>query len=362
MTLDNAIIHGDAIETLRKIPAHTFDFCFADPPYFMQLEEGKKLIRAGGTEFSGCDDAWDKFSSMDAYKQWTKAWLSEVRRTLKENGAICVISGMQSIYEIGSILRELGFWVINDIIWQKSNPTPNFSGARLNNSHETIIWATKSKSSRFTFNYKTGKHLNHGKQMGSIWTLPVCTGKERLRDEKGIKIHNTQKPEALLHRIMVLFTKIGDHVLDPFGGTLTTAAAAKRTGRKFTVIEQDARYIKYGKLRLKNISPDIGDAESAVYDIKPVKVSVAEMVAAGYLKIGETFIHRNGEKAILTDKKGKLKYGKLQASMHEIAAKMMNSNAKRVNAFDYLYVKRARNKIKLSEVRDNYRKHLISEN
>ncbi|WP_406614000.1 DNA-methyltransferase [Mycoplasma corogypsi] len=153
---------------------------------------------------------------------------------------------MQSIYEIGSILRELGFWVINDIIWQKSNPTPNFSGTRLNNSHETLIWATKSKKSKFTFNYKTGKHLNNGKQMGSIWTFPVCSGNERLKDNEGKKLHNTQKPEALIHRLIVLFTKPNDLILDPFGGTMTTAAVAKRTGRNYFMIEKDAKYIEYG--------------------------------------------------------------------------------------------------------------------
>ena len=151
----NKILQGDTIQKMQELPEKSFDFCFADPPYFMQIEEGKKLFRVEGTEFDGCDDDWDKFASMDAYKEFTRKWLFEVRRLLKDNGAICVISGMQSIYEIGSILRELGYWVINDIIWKKSNPTPNFGGTRLNNSHETLIWAAKSKKSKFTFNYKT---------------------------------------------------------------------------------------------------------------------------------------------------------------------------------------------------------------
>ena len=195
---DNVIICGDTIEELKKLPSSSIDFCFADPPYFMQIDEKKKLYRVEGTEYDGCDDEWDKFPSMDAYKEWTSKWISEIYRVLKKDGTFCVISGMQSIYEIGNIMRDIGFWVINDIIWKKSNPTPNFSGSRLNNSHETMIWAAKSKKSHFTFNYKTGKFLNDGKQMGSIWTFPVCSGNERLKDDNGNKLHTTQKPEALL--------------------------------------------------------------------------------------------------------------------------------------------------------------------
>ena len=154
----------------------------------MQLDEGKKLYRVEGTEYKGVNDEWDKFKSMDEYKEFTRQWISEVKRLLKKDGLLCVISGMQSIFEIGSIIRELGYWIINDIIWQKSNPTPNFGGTRLNNSHETMILASKYKNSKFTFNYKTGKVLNNGKQMGSIWTFPVCNGNERLKDDEGKKL------------------------------------------------------------------------------------------------------------------------------------------------------------------------------
>ena len=352
----NKILRGDCIEIMKELPDESFDFCFADPPYFMQIEEGKKLYRVEGTEFDGCDDEWDKFSSMEVYKEFTKKWLKEVKRLLKKDGAICVISGMQSIFEIGSILRDLGYWVLNDIIWEKSNPTPNFGGTRLNNSHETLIWASKSKKSKFHFNYKTGKVLNGGKQMGSIWKLPVCSGNERLKDEEGNKVHNTQKPISLLHRVITLFTYPGDLILDPFGGTMTTGVVAKMTGRNYTMIERDQKYIKYGAKRLESIEPEIGDIEKAIYDIKPLKVSVAEMVEAGFFKIGEDFYLKDfKDKAELVDKNGKLKYKDEEPrSMHEVAGEMLGRKI-RVNAFDFLYVLRNNELVSINMIRNLYR-------
>ncbi|UUD37219.1 site-specific DNA-methyltransferase [Mycoplasmopsis equigenitalium] len=357
MEFKNSILNGECIEEMKKLPPKTFDFCFADPPYFMQIEEGKKLFRVEGTEFDGCDDEWDKFPSMAAYKEFTRNWLIEVKRLLKDNGTICVISGMQSVYEIGNILRELGFWIINDIIWEKSNPTPNFSGSRLNNSHETILWASKSKKSKFIFNYKTGKHLNSGKQMGSIWKFPVCNGNERLKDENNKKLHNTQKPEALLHRIITLFTNKNALILDPFGGTMTTAAVAKMTGRSFTMIERDEKYIKFGQKRIDNITPVIGAVESAEFDIKPSKAPFNKMVAAGFFVVGEKFIHKNGKVAYLNDENGSLKYNEIIDSMHEIAGLMMNS-PRRKNAFSYFFVERNNKLISIDEIRNEYRLRL----
>lgn len=291
---------------------------------------------------------------MNAYKEFTKNWLFEVRRVFKDSGTICLISGMQSIYEIGNILRELGFWVLNDIIWYKSNPTPNFQGTRLNNSHETLIWASKSKNSKFTFNYKTGKHMNNCKQMGSVWTFPVCSGGERLKDENGQKVHNTQKPENLLYRIICLFTKPGDLVLDLFAGTMTTACICKKTGRNYTMIEKDANYIKYGKERLENQKEEIGDIENAVFDIKPLKVSFEEMVKNNYFIIDEKFYNKNQDFVILIDEKGKLEYNNEILSMHVVAA-LMNKRNGRMNAFDHLYVLRNNELVSIDKIRNNYR-------
>lgn len=351
----NKILIGDTIDIMKQLPDKTFDFCFADPPYFMQVEDGKKLYRVEGGEFDGCDDAWDKFPSMGDYKEFTKNWLLEVRRLLKDDGSICVISGMQSIYEIGNILRDLGFWVINDIIWQKTNPTPNFGGTRLNNSHETLIWAAKSKKSRFSFNYKTGKYLNNGKQMGSIWSFPVCSGNERLKDNNNKKLHNTQKPEALLYRIMVLFTNKGDLILDPFGGTMTTGAVAKKTGRNYTMIERDNKYAFYGEQRLNSIVAQIGDVENAIFDVKPIHVAFKTLVSEGYFTIGEVFIHKNGKEAILADDTGKLTYDGITDSMHQIAANMMGKT-RRVNGFEFFSVLHDGKTVSISEVRDLYRR------
>ncbi|MBN4089470.1 DNA-methyltransferase [Mycoplasma enhydrae] len=354
MNIKNSIIKGDAIEELSKIPSETFDFCFSDPPYFLQIDNNKELYRVEGSKYNGCDDDWDKFSSMEEYKKWTHLWLSEVKRVLKPNGTVCVISGMQSIYEIGSILKDLGFWIINDIIWQKTNPTPNFLGTRLNNSHETIIWAAKSKKAKFTFNYKTGKFLNDGKQMGSVWKIPICSGKERLKDENNIKVHTTQKPKKLIDRIIYLFTKQGDWILDPFGGTMTTGVSAKEAGRNYTLIERELKYIKYGQKRLDETKPNIGDIQKGVYDIKPARIKIEDLVKEGYLKLNEFFIHKNGEQARLVNTKGQLEYNGNINSMHDIASAMMNRK-NRVNAYDYLFVNRNGNNVSISDIREKYR-------
>ncbi len=350
----NRILVGDTVEMMRQLPDKSFDFCFADPPYFMQLEEKKTLYRVEGNEFSGCHDRWDSFPSMEVYKEFTREWLTEVRRLLKNDGAICLISGMQSIFEIGNILRELGFWILNDIIWKKTNPTPNFGGTRLNNSHETLIWAARERKSKVTFHYKTGKYLNDGKQMGSIWTFPVCSGSERLKDHEGKKLHSTQKPEALLYRVIVLFTDRGDLILDPFGGTMTTAAIAKRTGRNYTMIEKDPMYASYGQIRINAETPAIGDVENAVFDRKPQRVRFREMVSAGYFSLGETFIHKNGECAVLADERGWLTYQGETASMHEIAARMMGK-PRRVDGFQYFFVEREGTLVSIDEIRDRCR-------
>ena len=224
----NVIINGETIHEMSKLPSESIDLIFADPPYFMQTTG--ILHRVEGTEFKGCDDDWDKFPSLENYAAFSRNWLAQCQRLLKPSGSIWVIGSMQCIYTLGAIMQELGYWFINDVIWHKTNPTPNFMGTRLNNSHETLIWAVKDKHSKFTFHYKTAKALNSeasGRQMGSVWRFPVCSGNERLKDSSGHKLHSTQMPIAMLERIIAISSNIGDTVLDPFAGTMTTAAAAK---------------------------------------------------------------------------------------------------------------------------------------
>lgn len=253
----NQILQGNSLELLKSIPDSSIDLIFADPPYWMRVDG--VLRRPEGSDFSGCDDVWDnQFSSNSDYSDFTRTWLSECKRILKPNASIWVIGSMQCIYAIGGIMQDLGFWFINDIVWHKSNPTPNFLGTRLNNAHETLLWATKSKKSRYTFHYKTAKELNSDivdfdkgkrKQLGSVWKIPVCNGTERLKSKNGEKLHSTQKPESLLYRIIAISSNLGDIVLDPFGGSMTTAAMAKRLGRNYIMCEQNDKYIKAGQIQ-----------------------------------------------------------------------------------------------------------------
>lgn len=254
----NVIINADCIEALKVLPDNSIDLIFADPPYWMRTS--KTLFRVEGTKFNGVEDEWDKFDSNDDYVQFTKKWLSECHRVLKPNGSFWVIGGMQCIYTIGGLMQDLGFWIINDVIWHKTNPTPNFKGTRLQNSHETLIWATKNQKSKYTFNYKTAKELNINvadynkgsrNQLGSVWSISVVNGSERLKDNEGLKLHSTQKPEELLYKIINISSKINDIVLDPFAGTMTTGKIAKQTGRKYIMIEQDEKYCHYGANRIE---------------------------------------------------------------------------------------------------------------
>lgn len=361
----NIVINGDCIIELKKMPSNSIDLIFADPPYWMRTEGN--LLRVEGTEFNGCDDEWDKFNSLEEYEIFTKKWLLECYRVLKPNGSIWVIGGMQCIYSIGAIMQQLGYWILNDIIWHKTNPTPNFKGTRLNNSHETLIWATKSKKSKYTFNYKTAKELNKEnvseieykngirKQMGSIWRFPVCAGNERLKKENGEKLHSTQKPLELLKRIIAISSKKEDIVLDPFGGTMTTGAAAKILGRKYILIEKEKEYCYYGEKRLNNTLYEDSDIANSTFDIKPKKVSMTEMIEKNYFIVGEKFYFKKGDAIAELVENGKLLYNNQIIDMHSCAAQARGVKATRVNGFDYWYVIRNNERVSISYIREKYR-------
>lgn len=365
----NRIICGDCIEEMKKLPDQCVDLIFADPPYWLRVDG--VLHRVNGNQYDGCDDEWDQFSSIDDYKNFTREWLFQCKRILKKNGSIWVIGGMQCIYTIGSIMQELGFWFINDVIWFKKNPTPNFMGTRLNNSHETLIWAIKDSKVSYTFNYKTAKELNTDtvsekdyakgirKQLGSVWKISLCQGVERLKDKNGNKLHSTQKPEALLYRIIAINSKINDIVFDPFGGTMTTAVMAKRMGRQYLTIERDKNYCQYGQKRLENTNVIIGNIEKAIYDTKPPRVTFEEMINNGYFTAGEKMYFQGKPYYYLT-KEGKLFRESVENTIdiHSGIAKVKKSNAKRLNGWDYWEVERDGHLVLIDTIRKKYLKEV----
>ncbi|GJL89398.1 MAG: methyltransferase [Minwuia thermotolerans] len=247
----NRIIQGDCVQIMEGLPAGSVDMIFADPPYNLQLKG--ELRRPDESLVDAVDDAWDQFSSLDAYDAFTRAWLQAAHRALKDTGTLWVIGSYHNIYRIGAILQDLGFWILNDVVWRKSNPMPNFRGRRLTNAHETMIWCAKGEKNKgYTFNYEALKVLNDDVQMRSDWLLPICSGNERLKED-GQKAHSTQKPESLLHRILVTATRDNDIVLDPFFGTGTTGAVAKRLGRRFIGIDREEKYCRLAQNRIGRI-------------------------------------------------------------------------------------------------------------
>jgi modification methylase len=249
----DTIIEGDCIAAMEQIPDKSVDMIFADPPYNLQLQGD--LFRPEGGRVDAVDDDWDKFDSLAVYDDFTRHWLAEARRILKDDGTIWVIGSYHNIYRVGSLLQDADFWILNDIVWRKANPMPNFRGTRFTNAHETLIWCAKDGRAKYTFNYRAMKALNDDLQMRSDWMLPICSGSERVKDDAGDKAHPTQKPEALLYRILLACTKPGDVVLDPFFGTGTTGAVARRLGRRWIGIEREKKYVKVARERIDATLP-----------------------------------------------------------------------------------------------------------
>ena len=245
------ILPGDCVETLDSLPEKSIDLIFADPPYNLQLSQD--LWRPNLTKVDAVDEAWDQFSSFQEYDLFTRRWLSACRRVLKDTGTIWVIGSYHNIYRVGGMLQDLDFWILNDVVWVKTNPMPNFRGVRFTNAHETLIWAQKDKQARYTFNYQDMKALNDGLQMRSDWLLPLCTGTERVKFN-GQKVHPTQKPESLLYRVILSSSNPGDIVLDPFFGTGTTGAVAKKLHRHWIGIERDEEYVRVAAERINGFS------------------------------------------------------------------------------------------------------------
>ena len=278
------ILQGDCIAQMRALPAKSVDMIFADPPYNLQL--GGELFRPDGSHVDAVTDDWDKFDSLKHYDAFTRAWLAEAHRILKDDGTIWVIGSYHNIYRVGAAVQDLGFWILNDIVWRKANPMPNFRGTRFTNAHETLIWASKGEKARYTFNYRSMKTLNDELQMRSDWEFPICGGGERLKKD-GVKVHPTQKPEALLYRVLLACTKPGDVVLDPFFGTGTTGAVAKRLGRSWIGIEREDAYIAAAGERIAAALPLDESAVATMQSPRSQpKVAFGVLVENSYLPAG----------------------------------------------------------------------------
>ncbi len=321
----NKIIKGDSLEELKKIPRETFDLIFADPPYNLQLKS--ELTRPDRSKVNAVNDKWDQFENFKKYDDFTYEWLSECKRILKKDGAIWVIGSYHNIFRVGTAIQNLGFWILNDVIWNKNNPMPNFRGTRFTNAHETLIWASKSEKSKYTFNYQSLKCLNDDLQMRSNWNLPICNGSERLKKD-GKKIHSTQKPEALLHRILLATSNKNDLILDPFLGSGTTATVAKKLGRNYFGIEKEKNYFKAAEQRIKATKPIKDDLLDTLKNnrSKP-RIPFGSLVELGIIKPG-TNIFDNKKKItarIMAD--GSIKHNQAEGSIHKVAATILGAES-----------------------------------
>ncbi len=357
MLKKNTILLGDSLEIMKTIPSKSVDLIFADPPYNLQLKD--TLYRPDQTTVEAVTQDWDKFNTYKEYDNFTEQWLKESKRILKKGGALWVIGSYHNILRVGTSIQNHGFWILNDIIWHKTNPMPNFRGTRFTNAHETLLWCTTSREAKYTFNYQNLKELNDGKQMRSDWYIPICSGKERLRENNNQRSHPTQKPEALMYRIILSSTNKGDIILDPFLGSGTTAVVTKKLQRNFIGIEQDKEYVSLAKKRLKQtkvLNDEVVKMKKSRKDLP--KVPFGELVEQGIIPPG----------AVLTDKKekykatvtvdGSLKINNISGSIHQVGATIQGlSNC---NGWDFWHIKIKSTSILLDEVRDKYRNKKIN--
>lgn len=333
----NQILSGDCIELMRSLPAGSVDLIFADPPYNLQLRGD--LHRPDNSKVDAVDDHWDQFASFTAYDTFTRDWLSAARRLLKPNGAIWVIGSYHNVFRMGAELQNQGFWILNDVVWRKSNPMPNFRGKRFTNAHETLIWASKFEGGKYTFNYEALKALNEGVQMRSDWVIPLCTGHERLKDEAGDKAHPTQKPEALLHRVLVGTTNPGDVVLDPFFGTGTTGAVAKMLGREFIGIEREAAYREAAAKRIDKVRKfDRAALETTTSKRAEPRVPFGQVVERGMLRPGEELYSIGNRFKAKVRADGTLIGNDVKGSIHQVGAHL--EGAPSCNGWTYWHFKR----------------------
>ncbi|WP_375571128.1 site-specific DNA-methyltransferase [Ahrensia marina] len=356
-TYRNQVTVGDSIALMEKLPAGSVDVIFADPPYNLQLQGA--LQRPDQSDVDAVDDAWDQFDSFAAYDAFTSAWLLAARRILKPNGTLWVIGSYHNIFRVGASLQDLGYWVLNDVVWRKTNPMPNFKGRRFANAHETLIWAARSEAGKkYTFNYDALKAANDDVQMRSDWTLPICTGGERLKDDDGNKVHPTQKPEALLARVLLASTKPGDLVLDPFFGTGTTGAVAKKLGRDFIGFEREHAYADAARARIEAVEP-VPDAAQSMLQGKRAqpRVPFNALLEAGYIMPGEELVDGRGRHSALVRADGTLASGDHEGSIHKVGALVEDQQA--CNGWTFWHTKRDGNLVLIDDYRAEIRKKAV---
>jgi len=350
----NKITNGNSLEILKKIPDKTFDLVFADPPYNLQI--GKKLKRPDDSKVNGVNDKWDQFKNFNDYDNFCKLWLTESKRVLKDNGSIWVIGTYHNIFRLGYHIQNMGFWILNDVIWRKNNPMPNFRGTRFTNAHETLIWASKNKKSKYTFNYQSLKCLNDDLQMRSDWTLPICNGNERIK-KNGKKVHSTQKPESLLYRILLASTNKGDFVFDPFLGTGTTAVVAKKLGRNYFGIEREKKYFKTAKQRLeKTIKMEDHYLDTIKNNKSKPRIPFGSLVELGIVKPGMSVFDQKKKVNAKIMADGSIKYQNSEGSIHKVAAKIIGAES--CNGWTYWHYNMNGSMVPI----DNLRQRLISNN
>lgn len=355
----NSILAGDCIEHMRQLPKASVDMVFADPPYNLQLNGD--LHRPNNSLVDAVDNDWDQFESLQAYDRFTRDWLSAARDALKDDGTLWVIGSYHNIFRVGAILQDLGFWILNDVVWRKANPMPNFRGRRFTNAHETLIWASKSPQSKYRFNYDNMKALNEDLQMRSDWFIPLCTGAERLKDADGHKAHPTQKPEALLYRVIMSSTLPGDVVLDPFFGTGTTGAVAKKLGRDFIGIERDPSYIDVATRRIDNIAC-LGEGEilHATAKREETRIPFGWLIEHGLLKPGATLTDSKGRIAAQVGADGNLMAEGMRGSIHKVGATVQNAPS--CNGWTYWHVRKGAKTVPIDALRQELRKTMAASN
>ncbi len=353
----NQVLHGNNIDLMRSLPDACFDMIFADPPYNLQLRG--ELNRPDDSRVDAVDDAWDQFDSFATYDAFSQAWLTEARRLLKPRGTIWVIGSYHNIFRLGAIMQDLGFWILNDIIWRKSNPMPNFRGTRFTNAHETLIWAARdANASGYKFNYQAMKALNEDLQMRSDWELPICGGQERLRDATGKKLHSTQKPEALLHRVILSSTDADDLILDPFFGSGTTGAVAKYLRRDFVGMDADASYVEVARQRIEAVVPlSDGDIDISRRPRQETRIPFGSLVESGMIRPGTKLFGpaRRYQARVRAD--GSLKTGSattsVTGSIHQVGARLQGAQS--CNGWTFWHVAEGDKLVPIDQLRHQLR-------